>query len=48
MLILIPLGLIIGFILSCFMLKCCKKTEVDDVKLKISEEESTRAEIDYS
>ena len=46
MLILIPLALIIGFIVSCTCIKYCKKEKVNDITIRIGEDES-RKETDF-
>ena len=40
--ILIPLALLIGFILSCTVMKCCKKEKVNDIVLRIEEEDADK------
>ena len=42
LLILIPLALIIGFIVSCTLVKYCKKEKVNDIVLRIGEEEDKK------
>ena len=42
LLILIPLALIIGFIVSCTCIKYCKKEKVNDITIRIGEDESRK------
>ena len=40
LLIFIPLGLLLGFILSCCCLKYCKRTQVSDIALRPADDEA--------
>ena len=40
LLIFIPLGLLLGFITSCCLLKYCKQTQVSDIQLRVGDQES--------
>lgn len=49
LLIFIPLGLLMGFILSCCCLKYCKRTEVTDIVLRpVDEEAQQDSLVEYS
>lgn len=39
MLIFIPLGLLLGFIASCVLLKYCKRTQVNDIVLRVNDDD---------
>lgn len=48
MLIFIPLGLLLGFIASCVLFKYCKRTQVNDIVLRITDDPHNDSIVDYS
>ena len=48
MLIFIPLGLLLGFIATCVLLKYCKRPVVSDISLRISDDPHNDSIVDYS
>jgi len=48
MLIFIPLGLLLGFIATCVILKYCKRPIVSDISLRINEDPHNDSIVDYS
>ena len=49
LLIFIPLGLLLGFIVTCVLMKYCKRTQVSDIQLRVTSDDPIQDSIvDYA